>query len=123
MITALSKDGKYKRKVVYNEVILMLDKYDSLSFHAIDKDFDLDMKINFEFSDTGDKYSATGNFSDDLGEINLTLMNWYANDRVENNLPLELEMKSGKKIWLKYGTSANEKKNFRMFHLTVWGEI
>jgi len=123
MITALSKDGKIIRKVVYNEVILMMNKYDSLSFHAKDNNIGIDMKINFQFSDTGEKYAAKGTVSDDFSEANITLVNWYSTARVENTSPVEIILKSGKKIWLKYGTSADEKKDFRMFHLTIWGEI
>ncbi len=123
MITALSKDGKIKRKVIYNEVILMIDKYDSLSFQVKDDSINLDTKVNFDFSDSGDKYGAKGNVSDDYSDINITLINWYSSSRVENTAPVEVELKSGKKIWLKYGTSADERKDFRMFHLTIWGEV
>ncbi|WKL46586.1 hypothetical protein Q1W71_16655 [Flavobacterium pectinovorum] len=122
MITALSKDGKHKREIIFNDIILMMDKYDSVSFDVINKKFDIDMKFNFEFSDSGDKYTATGTISDDEKDVDITLNNWYAL-RVENTKPLEIDLKSGLKIWIKYGTTADERKNFRMFHLTIWGDI
>jgi hypothetical protein len=123
MITALSKDGKHSREVLYNEIVLMLDKYDSLSFDVKNKKFVMDMKFNFSFSDSGDKYSADGALSDDGKEVNLTLNNWYSPFRAENTNAIEFDLKSGHKILVKYGTSADEKQPFRMFHLTIWGEF
>lgn len=121
MITALSKDGKHKREVIFNEIILMLDKYDSLSFEVKNETFEIDMKFNFSFSDSGDKYSADGTVTNDGKEVNLILHNWYSSFRAENTKAIELDLKNGKKIWVKYGTSADEKQTFRMFHLTIWG--
>lgn len=122
MITALSKDGKITRRVIYSEVILMVDKYDTLTFYAKNKEFDFEMKFIFEFSDSGEEFKVKGNYSKDDNEINLILQKWYSPSRVENTNPLELVLDSGLKIWVKYGTSANEKFDFRMFHLTVWGD-
>ncbi|HMB99873.1 MAG TPA: hypothetical protein VKN14_02425 [Flavobacteriaceae bacterium] len=123
MIKALSKDGKVNRQVLYNEVILMIDKYDTLTFHAINEEFNFEMKFNFEFSDSGDEFKANGNFSQKDKELTLKLEKWYSQTRVENTEPLEFDLDTGLKIWVKYGTSAIEKRDFRMFHLTVWGEL
>jgi hypothetical protein len=123
MITGISKDGKDKRQVIYNEVILMVEKYDTLTFEAKNEAFAFDMKFIFEFSDSGEEFKAKGNYSKENKEINLTLEKWYSHARVENTEPIEIVLETGLKIWVKYGTSATEKSNFRMFHLTVWGKL
>lgn len=122
MITALSKDGSTKRQVVYNEFIMMLDKYDSLTFHVDDEKFGINMTFNFKFSDSGDKFTADGKVLDDGKVVNLTLNNWYST-KAENTTPIKLKLKNGKSIWLKYSTGALEKNDFRMFHITIWGEL
>lgn len=121
MITALSKDGKITRNVIYNEVILMVDKYDTLTFHAKNEEYEFDMKFKFEFSDSGEEFKAKGNYSKEDNEVSLILQKWYSQSRVENTKPIELVLDSGLNLWIKYGTSANESNDFRMFHLTVWG--
>jgi Domain of unknown function (DUF6864) len=122
MIKATSKDGKIKRELIYNQSVLMVDKYDSLSFQVIDVKLLMNVTFNFEFSDTGKKYSAEGKISEDGSKVNLTLNNWYSTSRVENTVPMELNLKSGTKLWVKYCTTADEKNSLRLFHLTVWGE-
>ena len=123
MIKAINKDGSQKRELLINEEFLMVDKYDSLSFETENEKFGMKLTFNFKFSDSGKKYSADGSMSDEGDIIDFTLNNWYSSSRVENTKALELDLKSGKKIWVKYGTSANEKRSFRMFHLTIWGEL
>lgn len=123
MITAVNKDGSIKRELVFNETILMVDKYDALTFEVKNERFGMSIKFHFTFSDTGEKYGSDGNLSDDGNEVFLTLHNWYSAYRVENIDPIELDLISGHRIWLKYGTSAEEKPDFRMFHLTIWGEF
>jgi len=123
MITAINKDGKEKRQVLYNEIILMVDKYDSLTFDAKNEEFNFDMKFTFEFTDSGEEFKSKGNYSRENKELKLSLEKWYSQSRVENTEPIELVLDSGLKIWIKYGTSASEKRDFRMFHLTVWGKI
>ncbi len=75
MITAISKDGQNKRKLIFNDSVLMFDKYDTITFHVGKERLDIDMKVVFMFSDSGDKFTADGKVSDDKSVITLTLNN------------------------------------------------
>lgn len=123
MVEALSKDGSIKRVLLYNEVVLLVDKYDSLSFPIKNDEYGIDTVIKFNFSDTGTKFTSDGNISNDQKVLSLSLNKWYGAIKVENTDPIELDLKSGKKVWIKYGTTAEEAHTFRKFHLTVWGDI
>lgn len=121
MIKAISKDG-VQRRILYNEEILMVDREDTLIFHVYDKDINVEFNFNVSFSDDGKKLSTSGSTSEDGKEINITLHQW--NDKLGSELtkPIEYSV-NGKRIWIKFRTTALVENNFRGFHLTIWGEL
>ncbi|WP_188050578.1 DUF6864 domain-containing function [Flavobacterium sp. GP15] len=121
MIIATSKDG-FDRRVIFNDTILMVDSDDKLSVFFNDEKLKLEMTINFTFSDDGEELKTSGNFSEDGKTINMTLHKWNNSLGTEVTKPIELSTNIGKRIWIKFKTSADKKLSFRSFHLTIWGE-
>jgi hypothetical protein len=119
-VTAVNKDGSIKRKLIYSNVILMVDKYDEVTFH-VNEPGDVQLDFKFTFRDEGEKYSAEGKINDDGHTVELVLNNWYADTKIENVQPIEIPLENGKKIWVKYGTISNEKESFRLLYFSVWG--
>jgi hypothetical protein len=69
MITAISKDG-IKRRVIFNDTILLVDLEDKLSFSFKDEKLNFELTFNFIFSDEGEELMTSGTLSDD-GKIRL----------------------------------------------------
>jgi hypothetical protein len=121
MIIATSKDG-FNRRVIYNDTILMVDSDDKLSFSFKDEKLKFELTFNFTFSEDGEELKTSGTVSDDGKIINMTLHKWSNSLGIEVTKPIELSTVSGKRIWIKFKTSADKKNSFRSFHLTIWGE-
>ena len=121
MIIATSKDG-YKRRVIFNDKVLLVDSEDILTISFIDEVLKLELTFNFTFSDEGEEFKTSGNFSEDGKIINLTLHKWDNSLGTELTKPIELTTSNGKRIWIKFMTSADKKNSFRSFHITIWGE-
>ncbi len=121
MIISKSIDG-YKRRVIYNQSVLMVDKEDEISFFVKDEKLNYETTFNFDFSNEGEELKTTGTISDDGKTINLTLHKWLNSLGTEVTTPIELSTNIGKRIWVKFRTTAEKKNTFRMFHLTIWGE-
>ena len=121
MIKAISKDG-IVRRVLLNDSVLLVDGEDKLSFYLKDESLQLEQTLNFTFSEGGEELKTSGTVQEDGKIINLTLHKWDSNLGTEVTKPIELSAKNGKRVWVKFKTSANKKASFRSFHLTVWGE-
>ena len=121
MIIATSKDG-YNRRVIYNESVILVDREDKLSFHFTDEKLKFEVTLNYIFSDEGEEYKTTGNVSEDGKTITMTLHKWDNTLGAEVTKPIELSAANGKRIWIKFKTTADKKNLFRSFHLTIWGE-
>lgn len=121
MIISIDKEGN-KRRVFYNQNIIMVDREDKLSFSVKDEPTEIDITLNFDFSDEGKELSTSGNISDDGKILNMTLFQWNNSVAAELTKPIELATLTGKKIWMKFKTSADKKNSFRSFHLTLWVE-
>lgn len=121
MVYSKSKNG-IKRKLLYNEFLLLVDKEDHLSFEI--KNDGLEFTINFTFSSNGPENTTSGSVSDDGKVIDMTLYKWESTLGVESTNPIEFTRRnSTKRVWIKFKTSAESLKSFRSFHLTVWGEV
>ena len=121
MIISIDKEGN-KRRVFYNQNIIMVDREDKLSFSIKDEPNEIDVTLNFDFSDEGKELSTSGNITDDGKILNMTLFQWNNSVAAELIKPIELATLAGKKIWMKFKTSADKKNSFRSFHLTLWVE-
>ena len=121
MITSTSKDG-YKRRLIFNETVLLVDKEDVVSFLVKDGT-NFETTFNFTFSDSGEKLKTTGNVADNGKVVNMTLFQWDNSLGSEVTNPIELKAMNGKRIWVKFKTYADKGNSFRTFHLTIWGEI
>ncbi len=119
MIVATSKDG-IKRRVIFNQEILLVEGSDRLSFTIKDQTFESTM--NFTFSDDGEEGKITGTLSDDGKTLDAVLHKWDNGLGVEVTKPIETIALNGKKIWIKFRTIANTSSLLRAFHLTVWVE-
>ncbi len=121
MITAISKDG-IKRRVIFNDTILLVDLEDKLSFSFKDEKLSFELTFNFIFSDEGEELMTSGTVSDDGKIVTMTLHKWNNSLGTEVTKPIELSTSAGKRIWIKFKTFADKKNSFRSFHLTIWGE-
>jgi hypothetical protein len=123
MVTAVSKEG-IKRKILYHNVFLMVDDYDTLNFNLNEpKNFlNLNLNITFEFSSEGKVLSVTSKYGNDKHLI-LTLHNWNSPDMSENKKPLVFTLTNEKKVWVKFKTGGDINNHLRTFHLTAWVEI
>jgi hypothetical protein len=121
MITAISKDG-FTRRVIFNDTIILVDSEDKLSFYFNDEKLKYELTFNFTFSDNGEELKTSGNVSDDGKAVNMTLHKWNHSLATEVSKPIELSTSTGKRIWVKFKTSADKKNSFRSFHITIWGE-
>lgn len=119
MLVATSKDG-VKRRLLYNEEVILVDGSDSLSFKIKDPIFA--GTFNFIFSDEGEELKLTGSSSDDGNILNITLHKWDNSLGAEITDPVETVASNQKRIWIKFRTFANKKSSLRSFHLTVWVE-
>ena len=121
MLTATDKNG-ISRRVIYNENVLLVDRGDTLSFKIKDDIDILEFTLNIIFSDEGKELITTGNVSEDGKTLNMILHQWDNSMGTELTQPIELATNNGKKIWLKFKTTADKKNSFRSFHLTIWVE-
>jgi hypothetical protein len=121
MLIATDKNG-ISRRVIYNENVLLVDRGDTLSFKIKDDKVILEFTLNITFSDEGKELSTTGNVSEDGKTFNMILHQWDNSMGTELTQPIELATNTGKKIWLKFKTTADKKNSFRSFHLTIWVE-
>ena len=124
MVTVINKDNS-KWRLMYNDHVLLLDKANSLIFEIADEKLVFKAIIEFIFSDSGEKFKANINISEDGLKVTITLFQWDTNDslfHVEVTEPIKLNTVNGQRIWLKYRTQTNEKTQNRNFHLSVWGE-
>ncbi|MFD2583406.1 DUF6864 domain-containing function [Pedobacter vanadiisoli] len=121
-VTATSTDG-FKRRIIYNESILLVDIDDTLSFSFHDEKLKITLTLNFTFSKDGEPLKTSGNLSEDKKTVNMILYKWDKLEGSEILKPVILTAtQSGKKIWIKFKSSADVKNSFRFFHLTIWGE-
>lgn len=122
MIKATSREG-IKRRVVYNEIVVLVDDKDKLSFFVHDEKTHLEVTINFTFSNEGKKFTTDGHLSPDGKTLDITLHKWDGTFAVENTDPIVMTLeRTQKRSWIKFKTSANKEKSFRTFQLTVWVE-
>ncbi len=120
LITAMGRNAT--RELIYNQHIMLVNKYDSILFHISSAIYGVDFDITFHFKDDGKKYATSGEIPDGGNtNISIVLHNWYHPMRIENDQPIELNTKNGKKVWIKFGTNADEKFNSRAFYISVWG--
>ena len=121
MIIATSKNG-VKRRIVYNDSILLVDSEDKLSFYFEDESLETELTLNFTFSDSGEALTTSGTIDGNGKVFNMTLYKWDSEVGAEVTKPIEFTTNNGKRIWIKFKTAALKKASMRMFHLTVWGE-
>ncbi|MDW3209878.1 MAG: hypothetical protein R8N23_08430 [Reichenbachiella sp.] len=122
MITASSKNGKHKRKLIFNENILLVDKYDEIQFEVKEKSLKLTLK--FKFVDEGKKYAADIEQFDEGRILEFTLHGWYHDFNIENTNPVIWESTNKDQVlWIKYSTKSQKEHTFREFHITVWKEV
>lgn len=115
MIEAISNLNK-RRKVVFNDSVILVDKNDHLVF-----EFDLKgqkVQFVFRFDDSREKFQTTLNPSDDF-TFDLTLHRWYSTAFVESTSPWNLSV-NGISLSAMFRVWASEKGFQRVFHLTVW---
>ena len=122
MVTITDKNGNSKR-LIYNQHVLMLDRFDALSFAIRDEIVSIELVLNINFSDEGKELSTSGSVSDDGKILSMTLYKWNTSASAELSNPIELSSTvTDKKIFIKFATTANIESSFRHFHLTVWAE-
>jgi len=121
MIISISKDG-IKRRVIFNDTILLVDMEDKLLFSFKDEKLTFELTFNFIFSDEGEELTTSGNVSDNGKTVTMTLYKWNNSLGTEVTKPIELSTTTGKRIWIKFKTFAEKKNSLRSFHLTIWGE-
>lgn len=110
--------------MLYNEHVILMDFGNRLDFRVEDSKYQLAINIEFVFSSGGEKLKSDIKITEDGSRVTITLFQWDSNSmgHIEVQEPLKLNLKNGKKLWLKYRTQTSDKSNFRNFHLTVWGE-
>ncbi|NQU67692.1 MAG: hypothetical protein HQ510_07110 [Candidatus Marinimicrobia bacterium] len=122
MITAKSKEG-IQRRLIFNESILLTDKYDELTFLLHDKIINYGQLISFKFSDKGGKYTSDVKYVESEKHLIYTLYNWYSESFVELTEPIILITEVTKhKIWLVWRIQGSKDNSVKTFHLSAWVE-
>jgi len=122
MIYITNKDGN-KKKLIYNENVLLTNIDDMVSFHIQDLEIPVDFTLHVSFSEDGKEHSTFGNISEDNKALHLTLYKWNDQLGVELLEPMWISTQSGEKIWLKLRTYADKKHSFRRVHVSVWRDM
>ena len=123
MVRVTNRDNT-RWRMLYNEHVLLMDLGNQVEFKIVDSDFRLSIVIEFFFSSGGEKLKSDVKIAENGDKISVTLFQWdsYSWGYIEVTEPLRLNLKDGRKLWLKYRTQSVEKSGFRNFHLTVFGE-
>ena len=129
MIKAISRNGLV-RALIYNKTVLMADRDDDLLF-----DLDIDneqihfkFKIQFTFSESGDKYTTFVRQLPNNEGVHWTLNKWNSAVYVEVSTPMKIKVKNkrgeDKELLVKFRnqSSDNRDKNQRKFNISIWLE-
>lgn len=120
-IISLGQDNIHRR-LIYNESILSFDRLDRLSFHVVYTKPNVDFNITIKFLDEGEKYQTKTEILNDGKNLVITLFRWDSSNFVELIKPMEFNLKSGRKIWLRFATRSNTNISSRTFQISVWTE-
>lgn len=119
-IIATDLAGKSKR-VILNENIIMLHSNDKIVFDLIDAEFSFSSSLKFIFNEEGT--DLTSKIEIKNNELTIFVYNWNDELPIENTTPFQVSTNEGKKIYIKFRTSANIKQHIRNLHVTVWLDI
>jgi hypothetical protein len=113
---------KIYRRLIYNDSILSFDRLDSLSFHIVYANPNVDFNIIINFLDEGEKYQTKTEILNEGKDLVVTLFRWDSSNFIELIKPMEFTLKIGKKIWLRFATRTNTNISSRTFQISVWTE-
>jgi hypothetical protein len=120
MITAKSQEGLTNKELLFNSMVILASKYDSIEFPLPESDLAIIDKIVFRFDDDGEKFTSTVNPSFIKNKIlDITLHKWYSSYFVENSKPMEFRGVNSIYV-INWRTSCQERLSQRTFHLSVW---
>lgn len=120
-IVSLGHDNIHRR-LIYNDSILSYDRLDTLSFHVIYANPNIDFNIIIKFLDEGEKYQTRTEILNDGKDLVVTLLRWDSSNFIELIKPMEFNLKNGRKIWLRFASKTNNNISSRTFQISVWAE-
>lgn len=118
IIKSTSTEG-INRRLLLNESIILVNKYDSILFDVNDEKTNVSFKLQFNFVDKGNVRTSSLDKDSSDSFMKVTLHNWYADTYIETQNPWNLK-RNGHNLWLLWRINGPHNAAQKVFQLTIW---